>query len=75
MSLRTSGVSLRHARNHARRMAVAASVAVALTVGVVPAMADPAPQNEPVSAWGKDGEKAKMPPGQGRYGQGPGTGR
>ncbi|MEB8337057.1 RHS repeat-associated core domain-containing protein [Streptomyces endophyticus] len=41
---------------------MAASVAVALTVGAVPALAAPGNAEKPVSAWGQGDERAKMPP-------------
>lgn len=64
MSSRTTGTTHRRKQIRARTAAVAASAAVALMAGVMPALAaDPEPGTaKPSSAWGKGGEKAKMPP-------------
>lgn len=64
MSSRTTGTTHRRKQIRARTAAVAASAAVALMAGVTPALAaDPEPGTaKPSSAWGKGGEKAKMPP-------------
>ncbi|RII06862.1 tRNA(Glu)-specific nuclease WapA precursor [Streptomyces sp. YIM 130001] len=62
MSSRTTGVRLRRSQITARRSAIAVVVAGALAAGAIPAaMAAPDDRDKPVSAWGKNGDKAKMP--------------
>ncbi|GAA3143437.1 RHS repeat-associated core domain-containing protein [Streptomyces rectiviolaceus] len=63
MSSRTTGTRLRRTQISARGSAIAVLVAGALAAGAIPAAtAAPNDPDKPVSAWGKDRDKAKVPP-------------
>jgi hypothetical protein len=62
MYSRTKSTPRRRARIRTRRIVIASSAVIALTVSAMPAIAAPDQPDKPVSAWGKGGEKAEMPP-------------